>query len=197
MGGGCYLSSTWAVDSTLITSLGNVPNTIFISESGFKSYPELTNPPTPIVTTKGCPMNFKPYVQMVPSKVFTPPPSAQQEVLIAIGVCIQSVVPPNAAPNYTINYLATRNFSKVTTIGRSGGNLYASTKADSFLIGEGYLLPNPGGGALVSGLQYTDNNTSTGGIYWTLYCYPPGQTPPPNTGAGQGCAQGLAPFFPY
>lgn len=135
-----------------------------------------------LVIPNKCPVNFKPYVVIIPTKVAAS--IGEQQLLGSFGVCIQSVT--TGANNYTVNYLAIRRYGVLETslnnnryIGKSD---WQWTLASTVDMPPTSRVENP-----YNGYDYT----TTAGLSWSLYCYPPPQTPPTY---GNLCVIGIPPF---
>jgi hypothetical protein len=137
-------------------------------------------------TNRLCPTNFSAYVTLSPSKIY--PHSSNQNVM-AGGACVQSS--PSNGSSYTVTYLTNNMYSTINVYNFSNyynGGTYSLRKNGDV---NSQLWPSNDNWVNSIGFGSTNNYTDTGGLSWTVYCYPPGIITPSYQ---SDCKVGNSPF---
>jgi|GEM_PF-4300478 len=157
-------------------------------DTGYVSWPTNTGSEQHFLTTNRiCPYGYQPYATIVSTKTWV---NGGNYFILGGGVCVNGMA--NSGGNYySVAYLAVSNYTAQGVSNFSNlyqGNTYTLREYGNVNAGIG-----PGNYNFVSSISdtYGTGINDKGGLQWTVYCYPPGVSPP---GYSPNCAIGQAPF---
>lgn len=196
-----------ASDSTSIVLINPQPHTIYILYQQMIHYPATNVEQQTYNSTNGiCPTNFTPYVTMLPSKVYSESQGGfggwGSQTLSGFGVCINSNISAlSDSTGYTWTYLTSMRSGTF----KRGTDRTSADIAYDYDTGAGpvYGASSYGGGSgsKIAVPSYYNNPATAnqfwdvGGIVVTIYCFPPGVTPPtPANSPSYNCTAGHSPF---